>query len=102
MNDEELRFLKEFDDEAAVCVASENAFGQLRSFQVPAIVIGAWKNGLLEIRDGDSEPLKDSKALYTRILMLTPAGRKACDLPPLEPDAPKPKPKPKSPQRELF
>ncbi len=105
--DQELiRLLTEFGDswQLPVSSACQNAFGQVMSFQVPRLVIGAVKNGLLEIADGEG-PLVDSKLIYCRELRLTDSGRKLVNLEPwpeVKPVGDEIKPAGKKSERTLF
>lgn len=100
MDDETKRLLLQFDDEQVVTRACFETHKQNMHFAVPQQIIGAWKEGLLEIRDNDGD-LKDSKGLYSRLLILTEKGREDVGLPKLIPDMPKAK-KAVSKQGALF
>jgi hypothetical protein len=90
MTDDVIRLLKEFDNPQTVHIACLKTHVQNMHFAVPAQVIAAVKDGLLQIEDNDG-PLVDSKRIYSRCLMLTDKGRKELNLPPVVKDAPKAK-----------
>jgi len=75
--------LSNFDSPQLVEVACRETFGQSRHFAVPAMIKGAVKDGLLEVRDTDGEVV-DSPKIYCREMILTDAGRDFCGLKRLE------------------
>ncbi len=97
MTDDVIRLLREFDNPQTVNRACMLAHSQNMHFAVPAQVIAAVKDGLLQIEDSDG-PLVDSKRIYSRCLMLTDKGRKEVGLPPVV----KEKPVPKKAAKTLF